>query len=54
MTDDTIQCRECGRHLPANQPAYDVKWQEDTPDGNGATGTLWLCHDCISLLPGAP
>jgi hypothetical protein len=52
--NDELQCKECGRHLPADKPAYDVNWSEDTPNGTGDTGNIWLCHECINILPGAP
>ena len=50
--DREIQCAECGGFVSDDEPLYDIRWQYCTEAGVTDYGTLWLCDECVQMLPG--
>jgi hypothetical protein len=47
-----IQCAECGEFVAGDEPLYDIRWRYCTEAGVTDYGTLWLCAECVQVLPG--
>jgi hypothetical protein len=50
--DREIQCAECGMFVSYGDPLYDIRWRYCTEAEVTDYGNLWLCDECVQMLPG--